>query len=418
MGLLKRETVSRPIALIAGDLHMMHHAWVDRKTLFGDAEYGLWQIAYLSGKFGLPILLAGDQFNSTSPDLSTLGTMIRMQGFLAETNGCYIQGNHDKTSPPWMKLVVRHWTHLEEGPADLGTGEKPPDGLWDIFRTSGEGPLFDRDKRWHVYGLDYLLSQELLADRLSALGKTIRTDPKVANLLVLHQEVPPWTPAFTCQLLDGMVPDCFDMLVVGHVHDAQVATIRSRRGRPIRMVSPGGVHLLDVTENPRKKIWLLQANGSLLSVPLQSRNRRTINLCGLTESERKKKIKELCTTLSKTVSRSKAIDTPIVYAVCDNASAVETRKMLLAELGDTAHLFVSRKAEHEKAVQGIDAARLEDIDVRRYLEDGFVYAQKVIQEHEPDKAVQRIIGSLLASEINPALYHSLKTEFQEKQPHV
>ena len=401
--------MTRSIALITGDLHLMKHAWVNRKTLCGDAEFGLWQLVRIARRCGVPMIMAGDQFNTTSPDRSM---MIRMAELLAEVEGCYIQGNHDKVYPSWLKLVARHWSHLEEQPIDLGSGA--PDECLGTSWTLESHPLFDHDKTWHAYGLDYLPSKELLADRLSVLEDAITADEGIANLLVLHQAAVPWMPSFACQLFDGMIPACFDMVVAGHVHDPQVATVRTKDGRAIPILSLGGVHLLDVTENPQKKAWLLQADGSLRSVPLLSRLRYEIDLRGLTESERHEKTQHLKTILAAATSVPKVIETPIVYAVCDDGN--DLRKVLEAELGDLAYVFV--KKDSVRLLEGIDVARLEDIDVRRHAEEGFNHAREVIHQYEPDEDVQRIIDTILVSEVDAALYTSLKTDFQEKHRHA
>lgn len=404
--------MSNRVALFSADWHAMKHAWTGRKTLSGDAEYGLWQISRLAKRYGIPIIAAGDQFNSMNPDR---GMMIRAAEFLAETNGCYVQGNHDKVYPSWMKLVVRHWTHLDEQGADLGAGNVSPVEPDPFVSVPELGPLFESDKPWHVYGADYLLSAELLRERLDRLDRTIEPDPRFANLLVLHQSAPPYAPSFACELLDGMIPDRVDLLVVGHVHEPGTATIRNRSGRPIPTISPGGLHLLDITENPHKKAYILYADGSVRSVALQSRRRREIDLCGMDDREIRETIESVRAAISEQKPRSKVIDVPILYAVCDDSTSPEVAALLKTELGETAHVFVREKGEPERKADGLETGRPDDIDLRRHSEEGFQYAQEVIRRHEPDRDVQAIIDTILVSEVDASLYATLKTDFKEQQ---
>lgn len=404
--------MSNAIALLAGDWHEMKHAWVGRKTLCGDAEYGLWQLTRIAKRHDLPIIAAGDQFDSMAPDR---GIMIRAAEFVADVGGCYIQGNHDKVSPSWMELVARHWTHLEQHSIDLRTGTATSVELEHLFSKQEIPPLFDRDRTWHIHGIDYQLSADRLRERLDALEPIIHpADPDIARLLVLHQSVPPWTPPFACELLDGMVPDGFDLVLVGHVHDPRVASIRNKVGRPVPIVSPGGLHLLDVTENPRKKIRLLRADGSVRSMPLASRHRRDVDLRGLDATQLHEAVQALRESLAGLKPRAKAIAVPIVYAVCDDSAGAALTRLLESELGETAHLFVKTESEHDKAVQGIETVRMEDIDVRRHAEDGFDYAKEVIERNEPDTDVRTIVETILTGELDTDLYANLKTEFQEK----
>ncbi len=406
--------MSNAIALLASDWHEMKHAWVGRKTLCGDAEYGLWQLTRIAKRHDLPIIAAGDQFDSMTPDR---GIMIRAAEFVADVNGCYIQGNHDKVYPSWMELVARHWTHLEQHSIDLRTGTETSVELEHLFSKQEIPPRFDRDRTWHVYGIDHQLSADRLRERLDALEPIIHpADPDIARLLVLHQSVPPWTPPFACELLDGMVPDGFDLVLVGHVHDPKVASIGNKVGRPVPIVSPGGLHLLDVTENPHKNVWLLRADGSVRSAPLASRHRHELDLRGLDAAQRREAVRALRETIAGRKARAKVIDMPIVYAVCDDPAGAE--RMLESELGETVHLFVKTACEHDRALQGLDTARMEEIDVRRHAEDGFDYAREVIERNEPDTAVRTIVETILVSEIDSDLYANLKTEFQENHFHA
>lgn len=403
--------MSRPIALLSGDGHLMKHAWTDRKTLSGDAEYGLWQLASLARRSGLPLVLAGDQFDSMSPDRSM---MIRAAEFLADVSGCYIQGNHDKVYPSWMKLVARHWTHLDEQGVDFGSHVSHGALPEDCHTTPELEPLFEDEKNWRVYGADYLLSSELLQERLHALEQTIEKDPAFANLLVLHQSAVPYAPAFACEMLDGMLPECFDMLLIGHVHEPKTATIRNRNGKAIPTISPGGVHLLDITENPHKKLYVLYSNGSVRSLALQTRHRHRIDLSGLDTAEIRLQLEPVRRALVTAGPRPKVIETPILYVLCDADAKKELRTLLESEFGQRVHVFLKDKSEQEKTPTLLQSQRCEEVDLQRHAEDGFLYAKEVIRRYENDEDVQKIIDTILVSEIDADVYTSLKTDFQER----
>ena len=395
--------MTRPLAIITGDWHMLSHVWKSRPTLSGDAECALRQVTDLARATWLPIIAAGDLFDSKRPDASSL---LMTHSLLRNTEGYYIQGNHERQTPPWMRLVAPKWIHLEQQSVSLSIKSRiEPEGM-----KCTVPPLFETDRQWTVHGIDYVGTREQLQEQLDSL-KIERTDED-AHLLILHQSASHTMPMDVNQLLDGMIPDAIDMAVIGHCHIASVFEIRTQGGRLIPAISPGGFHLLSILESPKKQMDILYADGSVYTLPLTTRRVVSLNLRDCTDSETREKTSQLLETLRKRGKKRPAeIAKPIVYARMNETTSSDAERILKTELGDSVHLFIKRELSGE---EGDDAAvRLDDIDITRHSESGFEYIRPVFHKFEEDADVRNMVEQLLDTEPAPEVYQALKSKFLE-----
>ena len=402
--------MTRPLAIMTGDWHLVSHAWKSRPTLSGDAECALRQVAQFSRSSGLPIIAAGDLFDSKHPGMPNLYPAHQL---LRETKGYYIQGNHERQSLPWMLLVAPNWRHLENQSVTLTTDGIPhaAEIIWrdDIVILP---PLFATDKTWNVYGLDFTGSTPQLRERLDALEMKDRDGE--ANLLVLHQSTPQMMPMDLNELQDNMVPDAVDLIVVGHCHQASTFAVTTQSGRSIPGISPGGFHLLSILESPKKRMAVLFSDGSVRTVPLVTRRVLAANLCGKTDSDVREEVATLRRKIKKGKKRPPEIDKPIVYARMNESTSQEAERIVKSELGESAHLFFKR--ERSDAAPGTpDVSRLENIDIARHTESGFEYIRGIFRDFEPDTEVRGIVEGLLETDPSYETYQTLKSRFLETQ---
>lgn len=404
------QSVSTRLAGLTGDWHMVENDWTDRNQLGGDAEFGLYQITKYAREHKLPLIAAGDIFSSRTPGRDM---MIKTSSYLPQVDGFYIQGNHDKLYPSWMKLVARHWIHLQEQPVELVPEEK------DLFMAAEDDrldvesePLFPSDRPWHVYGLDYLITADLLRERLEELDASIEPDPSYGRLLVLHQGVPPFMPAPKSELSDGMIPDCFDLVLVGHVHEAALASIRTRSGKPIPMLSPGGLHLTAIDQDPNKKLYVLYADGSIRSRPILTRPKLVVDFSELSGNEILEKAGAIAESFQNLKARPDVIKTPILHAIYDKATSPDLEDFLKRTFQDKVHLFFKQQGQEEE--ETVDMSAVNEIDLRRHGEEGTIYAKEIFHQVESDPEIRALVEAFLDNEVGPKSYERIKTEFQER----
>jgi hypothetical protein len=397
--------MTQPLAIITADWHILSHAWKSRPALCGDAECSLRQVTDLSRKTGLPIIAAGDLFDSKRPVPFDLITAYRL---CRDTTGYYIQGNHEKQTPPWMQLIAPGWTHLEKQPVviDLFDAKIDESNLKTVIP-----PVFDDDCAWTVYGIDYVGTPEQLQDKLDALE--IDENEGMANLLVLHQSAQQTMPMDINELKSFMIPDGVDLVVLGHCHQSSTFTLTTKSGHEIPAISPGGFHLLSILESPGKFVYILFANGERRSMPLVTRRVLSVNLCDNTDSEVREKAAELRQKVRKGKKRPSEIEKPIAYARMNEATSHEAERIMKTELGECSHLFFKR--EHiDDATTPTDINRLENIAIARHAESGYGFIRNIFTEMEPDADVREIVEGLLGTDPSQGVYEELKTSFLEK----
>ena len=399
-------TNPRPIELITSDWHMMFHAWKQREELCGDAECVLSQVVHAAHTRNLPILAAGDLFDSRQPAVEI---MVATGELLRDIDGDYIMGNHDRRPTPWMKLVAPHWNDLVRQPIERVPQDVPENMENTIQGERVLGPLFETEKVWHIYGLNYIDYANRLMDELDDLAGEIEPDPSVARLLVLHQACEALMPVGKFQLTDDMIPDCFDLVVVGDWHCPTIFTLRGKSGRPIPCLAPGGFHLTSIREEPMKKLFTLYSDGGIGAEPLVTRRVINVDLYGMSEDDVSHKANLILdSVLNSTTTRPVEINRPIVVADLDTGTTSQAESILRETLGENVHLFLLTEEERKRE---LELCHIEDIDMEQYAATGYQHAKDVFYQNEPNPEVQRIVEAFLDNIPSASLYHALKDKF-------
>lgn len=397
------------IAFLTGDLHMKAGGPREYPDMYGDAAFGLRQIAWYASKSNLPVIAAGDLFHTKSPSLDI---MVETMLYLKDLSGCYVQGNHEKRYPSWMTLVAPHWTALHERPFEIPAA---PRTLLDDFSDEKLQPeqeaLFERDKAWQVHGIDYQLTIEELKERLDMLDVNLRPDGSTANLLVLHQAAPPFQPKNYCELLDGMLPDSIDLVLIGDTHQAGIAPMESKSGRLIPCLSPGGTYIVKVNENPNKKLYTLFADGSIRSRPLLTRRRIVKMLCGMSDEQIYAVVEQLSEALKTGRKRPDEIARPIVYLEIDKDTSIHAEAILSDSFHDSTHLYIKRIKDRQQAeMETLDE---DGIDLEHHAQFGAWQALDVLQKREEDATILRLVEFMLENEPVYESYERMKQDFLE-----
>ena len=231
------------IAILTADWHLTHNKWKHRPEINGDALCSLKQVVKHAQDFNLPILAAGDIFDTPRPSTGLLRDVRDI--LFQERAVAYVNGNHDKVTPPWFEVVLgqrpilnynrlgvlSHWTLSSGCPVEP-----------EQYNLKNELPGGKKKHAWFVYGIEYVETAEKLQERLDALTEQTAPNP-MKHLLVLHQGLEGLIPKMTAELTDGMIPDWVDMVLCGHIHIGTVTTIKTKGGKAIPLVSPGSLHL-------------------------------------------------------------------------------------------------------------------------------------------------------------------------------
>jgi hypothetical protein len=407
---------------IAGGSEMLYQYLADFYAKYL-AEVSLEQIMLYSVRANLPIIAAGDLFDTrqiSSITVQRLGRIIGEQAGLM--NNYFIKGNgkHDSTEPPWMSVLYGS-NNCEKAPTGwtrLSAIEKQP------YLYQPPTPI-RRDRTWTqeyvgqekgrgdaIHGIDYVESQEKLQEKLDLIEPCGKTD----NLLVLHQGLDGLVPHMSAELFDGMIPDGIDMVLCGHIHISGVTEIKTKSGKVIPLLSPGSLHLCSINEPPKKKMYCLGLDGSIWSTPLVTRRVIAADFCGNTEADVREATMKVVASLKKKPKPEVAkwrerISVPIVRVVYDSTTAPKIRTIVetaLKEANAEAHLFYTNKTE--KVDNSLDTVIDDGIDVS-FINSGFDYAKAAFQTLEKDKKVRKIVETMLETTPSQENYTKLKEEF-------
>jgi len=434
----------KPIALLTADWHFMHNTWRHRPEINGDAYVSLNQVVSLAIRLGIPIIAAGDILDTSRPTSSLITELHDLLGGYAG-KGFYVNGNHDKVKPSWLGALYRKshydtrqssgWMDLTELPlcARPGwpnewrpfvphayTGIRFIDTDKDTtYQWTEESPaLFPATTdQWCAYGIDYVETAEKLQEKLDELKPYIRKDTK--NLLVLHQGVEGLMPKMSVELFNGMVTDEIDIVLCGHTHISEVLTITTENGKNIPLISPGSLHVCSIDENPRKKVYVLAADGAIWSTPLATRRVISVNFSGSTEAEIRSIAVKVVATLKKKRKKTvpleqyllDKIDVPLLRVVYDTSTTPKVKAIFETALRDaevTAHLFYTNRTE--KVASELETVVQDGINAT-FVNSGFDYAKAAFRQLEKDKKVRRIVESILENNPSQESYETLKKEF-------
>ena len=238
------DTLHKPLALVASDLHLSDKTWKHRKP-YGDS-YGSWnQIvdAAISQAVNV-VILAGDLLdrqNNDSEPITRLNEGINRLGD-AGIKVLFIQGQHELQERPWASLSPNAY-HLHRN---------------DLF------PINDK---FVVAGIDYQ-HKEHLQDELSFVCETSRYEPE-NTILVMHQVWRDWMgdralPQGDFDMVDRWFPG-LGLLITGDLHEQRIESY----GDIKQILSPGSTCMQSIAEPEDKYAYFLQEgeSGDLQIIP-------------------------------------------------------------------------------------------------------------------------------------------------------
>lgn len=224
-----------PLNLTA-DWHLDRAAWARHPEATGDSVYALRQIVRLAERSGGPLVAAGDVFDTADPDSATVHAAVDE---LAAFSGpvYFVQGQHERAAPPWLLLAPRA-VHLHARRIALPDG--PTLAGWDYCAdlTAAHEFLLEAP-------VDLFVTHQVFAE---AMATAVRSTGKVADL-----------------------PSTVARVVSGDYHEHRVTSHARYQLPPVELISPGSTHYRAVNETGPKAFFHLNPDGSLLTVPLDTR---------------------------------------------------------------------------------------------------------------------------------------------------
>jgi DNA repair exonuclease SbcCD nuclease subunit len=409
--LTKKTNDLKLAAVLTADWHLATCVWKHRPQITGDAVFGLEQVVEYS--HSLPILIAGDVFDSRHPALDVLG---RVRYELGMSQGAYILGNHDRIETldgeSWLDIVVDsrdddNWLRLSSERTTYHMADNPP--------CSDDPRIVSPDicepmENIEVYGIDYTDTREQLQAKLDQLALSDDRRDSL-RVLLLHQTYDKFFGFGKAELFDGMIPDGIDIVVCGHIHKSAIAKIETVGGKSIPFVSPGGTHITSISDSRNKSLYYLCNDGSILEKSLLTRRVIGMDISGSTEADIREAAMKLADRLPTATERPVELETPIVEVRYDSNTAENFRTILETALtanNGKAHFFwkdktnITAEAKIEKPVD-------ERADVS--IETGLTYARDVLYNNESDERVIGIVEGLLTSDPDTERYELLKKSF-------
>lgn len=363
------------IAVLSADWHLDRAgrgAWRRYPDISGDSFYSLEQIVDLCRDRELPLLAAGDLFDSHDQDDSSavkfaVGEMQRMAD--RELPVLYIQGQHERVrSAPWLSLSPwPQYAHRQ---------------IWKI----------PTDSELIYYGITFTRKDDLQAE--------FDQVPPDTDVLMMHQV---WVDFMgehiggECRFAD--VPHA-KLLLTGDFHKHKVVKTTGASGQKLTVVSPGSTCLRSLDEDPDKAVFILYDDLSVESVPLRTRRlyRRKLN-CDDELGELLTEIEDGAFVQDPYLAV--AIVKPILEVVYD--SAIPNVSKHLTALSDAFHLilkpFRNDGFEYDELPGKIELKRgLEGNLKSRLTPDSpeFSLASRLLQSDNPAQTLTEIEKETLA----------------------
>lgn len=191
----------QPAFIVMGDIHLNPLTWVALRDVNGDTEKGFIALVDFAIEQHLPLILAGDIFDSNHPPANM------MQVFRQQIDRCAeegvdvyaIQGNHDKQlRVPWFIALHDHVRHLH------GAGNVTINGVT-------------------VRGYDYSLFNDIQR-HLAELSAQ-----ELPQCLILHQackQALGFEGKWNCDL--EWIPEDIPLIVLGDIHTEWHAVVRRK----------------------------------------------------------------------------------------------------------------------------------------------------------------------------------------------
>jgi DNA repair exonuclease SbcCD nuclease subunit len=425
MSTVKMSTVKpQPIALLTSDWHLSEKIWKNRSIL-DDAIFGLQQIIEMSNLLDVPIIAAGDLFDTKNPStfiLSQTKAALCARHTGRQNDVYYIQGQHERSTVPWLNIIAgpsQHVFHIHtEEPcvfldAEAGSGHsrsiRPLLTKHDYVEEQVLPASRNIEPKWFVLGIDWT-REDMLQTELDKAEEILSKIPDdIPKILVMHQVCACFMPKERAELTDGMLPDNIDLLVLGDYHVAATGSIETQDGRAVPIISPGGTHLRRISEDPIKKIFILYNDGSVTAVPLKTRRLITVEINDASEEEIREVIvrkvrehdKAPCTHLPEN------IQTPLLsvtYAIDKNPNI---KQIINLAVENKFHIFYKGKFDSISLGQTDDLTEHLDTTFSQPTER----ALNVFKQMEQDEYIRSLVHILLQSGNVEDAYNQLKIQF-------
>ncbi len=231
-----------PLFAFTADWHIARSAWKN-SGIDGDSYFGLAQVVDYCVAHELPLVAAGDLFDTTDPspeDVAVVRARLdRMQA--AGLMVFYVQGQHERESTPWMRGIHAWPDHLDRG----------------VWSFNG----------FPACGLDWRPATQLQG----ALAEI----PSDVAIAVMHQVASPLMGSVVDCELDVLDVPHARLLLVGDCHRHTRLDLTRTDGTPLTVLSPGSLCMQSIDEEPEKKFYVVgrddEGDLAVESVPLRSR---------------------------------------------------------------------------------------------------------------------------------------------------
>ncbi len=243
------------LAILTADWHAADSKWKRLVLkLRGDSYASIYQIANISQRKHLPILLAGDIFDKKTFTADILASVMKNLRAGDASNCYYVQGNHDLSAVPWFDAFHDQFTWISG-----------------VVKLLCETKTVD----FYVAGIDFINSQEGLQTALNNLELEVEKVKKESKketkiILLLHQPCELFLGTMIeTQLKHGMLPDNIDFLLLGDFHEVKNEFLLSKTGKQIPLLSPGSINMQTIAEVKDKYVHILSyEDGEFKTTPI------------------------------------------------------------------------------------------------------------------------------------------------------
>jgi len=357
--------MSKPVMVIAGDLHMAPAVYSEFPTMRGDSEAALKQITDYCHENDLPLFLAGDTLDRCSQRSEMVGLMHAAVERLKKVFA--IQGQHEKDTPPWICSI-----------GGVYVGDGFPNVIGDLT----------------VVGLDYE-APRVIQEKLA--------DVPPCDVLVIHQMVKESSVgikgAYDIEMED--LPEQAKLIIMGDNHNGM--ELKTADGRIVAYT--GSMRMCSRSEPLEKSFIVVHDDLTIERVPLKTRPFMTFEI--VSEDILLAALKKIRGAVTAADSDSSPIAKPFIHVkFLPDIEDVKTR--IHAACDDKAYLkiipfqSVETHGEETDTVEG--ATTLEGC-----------LAEVVDQAADPE--LFEFIQALLASETPKEVVAVWKNQYEEgKRP--
>ena len=229
----------QPLAWVLSDLHVRNNdrIWVNRADLLGDTSFALEQASALIREQPLPVLLAGDNFETKLQRADAIAMMRQFIDTVRETGQplWFVDGQHDLSVPPLMQAISDWPQHAHKQVITLG--------------------------QVAIYGLDY--------QPVDTVAIELKAIPEQTDVLLTHQV---WKDLMGEKAGIASLHDVasVQLVISGDYHHEKFMTVATQRG-PLGFLSPGPICLQDISEAGERCVFILNDDLTITRVPLKSR---------------------------------------------------------------------------------------------------------------------------------------------------